>query len=103
MKNLRGGHSTLISIAQEISDSLLKKNKKVEISPGFIEAGIKAKTRSVTIFVEQSNVIKLNIVAINSKQSVRIYNSNLKEIKSILKDLGLVFRERELTNMCLTK
>ena len=101
MKIFRGTHTTLIPLAKEIVESLYRKNKNLEVSPSYIEAGIKAKTRNVTINLENNKVIRLQVISPNSKQVLRLYNSNLKEVKKCLDDMGIINKERELSTKFL--
>lgn len=96
MKNLRGNHTTLTPLSRQIVLKLKKAYPRLEISPGFIESGIKAKTRSVYLTLEKNNVILATIISTSSKQHLRIYNSNILEIKGVLSSFNLTIRDKTL-------
>jgi hypothetical protein len=88
MKNLRGNHTTLIPLAQEVCDLLSKKVKSIEFSPGFItRKNVKIKQVSIILENEISSVL-MNVLMKGSKQFVRIYNVNILEIEKVLKDFS---------------
>ncbi len=86
MKNLRGNHTSLIPLAQEIVDLLSKNIKKIEISPGFItRKNVKIKEVAIVLQIENGSILA-NILMKGSKQFVRFYNTNILEIEKVLKD-----------------
>ena len=84
MKNLRGSHTSFTPLSQEIFE-ILTKDKKIRISPGFItRKNVQAKQVSVKLKDETTSIL-CEVLMKGSKQSLRIYNTNIKEIKKLLK------------------
>jgi hypothetical protein len=91
MKNLRGNHTTLIPLAEEIVKILSKNFKDLEFAPGFITRK-NVKIKQVSVFLEDEiTSVLMTILMKGSKQFVRIYAGGppsaalLSEIKKILK------------------
>lgn len=93
MKNLRGNHTSLTPLSRKIVQALQKVSQNLEISPGFIKAGIKAKTRNVTFKKEKSDVIDMTVVSLSSKQTLRVYNTEIPQLQNTLRELGIKFKE----------
>ncbi len=71
---VRGDHTSLIDLAEEILYILKKKDKDFSYSPGIIiRKNIKIKEVSIKI-VEDTGSLQITFLMRNSKQIVRIYN-----------------------------
>jgi hypothetical protein len=93
MKKLKGTHTSLTPLAEEIFEILTKKSfdKSIQISPGLItRKNIKVKQVSIKLKEDSENlnagVILCEVLMKGSKQYLRIYNSNILEIKKLLKN-----------------
>lgn len=80
--NERGSHTSIIEGAKDI----LKEFKKVGVfvSPGIIEANVKAKGKSVKLKKINNETFEMVIVVNNSKQTFKVYSENQKEIINLI-------------------
>lgn len=80
--NERGTHTTTIEGAKDV----LKAFKKigVMVSPGVIEANVKAKGKSVKLKKLNNETFEMVIVVNSSKQTFKVYGGNQKEIIEII-------------------
>ncbi|MCX6756827.1 MAG: hypothetical protein NTW35_01560 [Candidatus Nomurabacteria bacterium] len=80
--NERGSHTTVIEGAKTI----LKEFKKYSIlvSPGIIEANVKAKGKSVKLKKMNNETFEMVIVVNSSKQTFKVYGENQKEIINLI-------------------
>ncbi|MEI6810700.1 MAG: hypothetical protein WCK60_01465 [Candidatus Nomurabacteria bacterium] len=80
--NERGSHTTVIEGAKDI----LKEFKKagVFISPGVIEANVKAKGKSVKLKKMNNETFEMVIVVNSSKQTFKVYGENQQEIINLI-------------------
>jgi hypothetical protein len=100
MKKLRGNHTTLIPLAEEITKIISKNFKKIEFSPGFIiRKNIKIKQVSVILENEISSIL-MTILMKGAKQYVRIYNG---EIEKIFENLKEFTKEKQINLKIKTK
>lgn len=89
-KKLKGSHTSFTPLAQEVFDILVKNKSQIKISPGFItRKNISISQVSIKLKEDEENlnagVIFCEVLMKGSKQSLRIYNSNILEIRKILK------------------
>lgn len=85
--NERGSHTTVIEGAK----SILKEFKKAEVlvSPGVIEANVKAKGKSVKLKKMNNETFEMVIVVNSSKQTFKVYGENQKEIIKLINSFKL--------------
>ncbi len=83
--NERGSHTTVI----EGSKDILKMFKKagVFVSPGVIEANVKARGKSVKLKRINSETFEMVVVVNSSKQTFKVYGENQQEIIGIINGL----------------
>lgn len=82
MKKLRGTHTTLTPLSEEIYNILNK--QKIRISPGLIiRKDIKVKQVSIKL-KEENGTVLTEVLMKSSKQFLRIYDSSIPEIKNLL-------------------
>lgn len=76
--NERGAHTTVIEGVKDF----LKAFKKIGvfISPGVIEANVKARGKSVKLKKINNEVFEMVIVVNSSKQTFKVYGGNQEEI-----------------------
>ncbi len=85
MKNLRGNHTSLTPLSEDISKILQKHDKGIRISPGLItQKNISVKQVSIKL-KDESTSIAAEVLMKGSKQYLRIYGATLSELKNILK------------------
>ncbi len=84
---IRGGHSSIIPMAEKMVKAAEKMSAVVGIAPGFIDS--RAKSRKPRI---EYKIIPIGLEAIvlgnSSKQSLMIYTSNPQKVKSELEKLA---------------
>lgn len=80
--NERGSHTTTIEGAKEI----LKAFKKVGVlvSPGVIEANVKARGKSVKLKKLNNETFEMVIVVNSSKQTFKVYGNNQETIANLV-------------------
>ncbi len=83
--NERGSHTTVIEGSRDIL-KLLKK-AGVEVSPGVIEANVKAKGRSVKLKKLNNETFEMVVVVNSSKQTFKVYGKEQEGITSIIQSL----------------
>ena len=83
--NERGSHTTVIEGSRDIL-KLLKK-AGVEVSPGVIEANVKAKGRSVKLKKLNNETFEMVVVVNSSKQTFKVYVKEQEGITSIIQSL----------------
>lgn len=83
--NERGSHTTVIEGAKDI----LKLLKKIhaEVSPGIIEAGVKAKGKSVKLKKLNNETFEMVVTVNSSKQTFKIYGSDQDQITQDIESL----------------
>jgi hypothetical protein len=83
--NERGTHTTVI----EGSKDILKMLKKIQayVSPGIIEANVKARGKSVKLKKLNDETFEMVVVVNSSKQTFKIYGDNQAEIIKIIDTL----------------
>jgi hypothetical protein len=83
---IRGGHSSIIPMAEKLVKEAEKLEAVVGIAPGFIDS--RAKSRKPRI---EFKIIPIGLEAIvlgnNSKQSILIYSSSPEETKTALESI----------------
>jgi len=83
MKKLRGTHTTLTPISEEVYRLLSA--KKIRISPGLIiRKNIKVTQMSIKLKDDTTSIV-CEVLMKGSKQYLRIYDSTIPEIKKLLK------------------
>jgi len=80
--NERGTHTSTIEGAKEI----LKKFKKIGVlvSPGVIEANVKARGKSVKLKKLNNETFEMVVVVKSSKQTFKVYGSKQEEIITLI-------------------
>lgn len=83
--NERGSHTTVI----EGSKDILKMFKKagVFVSPGVIEANVKARGKSVKLKKINSETFEMVVVVNSSKQTFKVYGENQQVIVELINGL----------------
>ncbi len=83
--NERGTHTTTIEGAKDI----LKILKKIQayVSPGVIEANVKARGKSVKLKKLNNETFEMVVVVNSSKQTFKVYGSNQQEIIDAINEL----------------
>lgn len=87
MKKLKGSHTSLTPLSQDIFDILTRSNPehKIQISPGYItQKNIKVKQVSIKLKDETTSVL-CEVLMKGSKQSLRIYGATVPEVSKLLK------------------
>lgn len=80
--NERGSHTTVIEGAKTILKEF--KKSKILISPGIIEANVKAKGKSVKLKKMNNETFEMVIVVNSSKQTFKVYGENQQEIIKLI-------------------
>lgn len=80
--NERGSHTTVIEGSKDIL-KLLKKSG-VEVSPGVIEANVKAKGKSVKLKKLNNETFEMVVVVNSSKQTFKVYGADQERITSVI-------------------
>jgi hypothetical protein len=89
MQRLRGNHTSLISLAEEVLYFMSKKDKIFTYSPGIIiRKNVNAKEVSIKI-VQESGCLLLTFLMKHSKQLVRIYDLNKVDCLKLLQEFTL--------------
>ena len=83
--NERGSHTTFIEGAKDILKLLNKAG--VEVSPGVIEANVKARGKSVKLKKLNSETLEMVVVVNSSKQTFKVYGKDQESITSAVKNL----------------
>lgn len=76
--NERGTHTTTIEGARDILKAF--KKDRILVSPGIIEANVKARGKSVKLKKLNNEVFEMVVVCNSSKQTFKVYGENQKHI-----------------------
>lgn len=93
--NQRGTHTSVIEGARNVLKIL--KNCQATISPGVIEANVKARGKSVKLKKINNETFEMVIVVNSSKQTFKVYGVNQKDI-----DQGIAALKSENWNVQTT-
>lgn len=80
--NERGKHTTIIEGSKEILKEL--KRNGVEVSPGVIEANVRAKGRSVKLKKLNNETFEMVIVVNSSKQTFKVYCGDQEKVVRVV-------------------
>lgn len=80
--NERGSHTTTIEGAKDILKAFRKIG--VLVSPGVIEANVRAKGKSVKLKKLNNETFEMVVVVNNSKQTFKVYGDNQMEIIKLI-------------------
>ena len=80
--NERGSHTTVIEGAKDILKELKKAG--VFVSPGVIEANVKARGKSVKLKKLHNETFEMIVVVNSSKQTFKVYGENQQEIINLI-------------------
>lgn len=83
--NERGSHTTVIEGSKEILK--LFKKAGIEVSPGVIEANVRAKGKSVKLKKLNKETYEMVVVVNSSKQTFKVYGRNEWHVFAPLKGL----------------
>ncbi|OHA83796.1 MAG: hypothetical protein A2937_01855 [Candidatus Yonathbacteria bacterium RIFCSPLOWO2_01_FULL_47_33b] len=83
--NERGSHTTVIEGSRDILKLFNKAG--VQVSPGIIEANVKAKGRSVKLKKLNNETFEMVVVVKSSKQTFKVYGNDQKGITSVIQGL----------------
>lgn len=78
--NERGTHTSVIEGARDVVKIL--RGLGVTISPGVIQANVKAKGKSVKLKKVNNETFEMVIVVNSSKQTFKVYGANQKDINN---------------------
>ena len=81
--NERGNHTTVIEGAIEVLKEFKKKG--VQVSPGVIEANVKARSKSLKLKKLNNETFEMVIVVNSSKQTFKVYDGNQEEVIKLAK------------------
>lgn len=84
-RDVRGGHTTYIDLAQQVVSLVAKKFKEASFSPGIIIAGINAKTKKLALW-PQNDFVVTKVVMGHTKQEIRIFKVSPQELLKFLKN-----------------
>lgn len=83
--NERGSHTTVIGGSKDILKLFRKEG--IEISPGVIEANVKAKGKSVKLKKLNNETFEMVVVVNSSKQTFKVYGNNQEYITKVIQGL----------------
>ncbi len=83
--NERGSHTTVIEGSRDILKLLSKVG--VEVSPGVIEANVKAKGKSVKLKKLNNETFEMVVVVNSSKQTFKVYGAEQEKVTDVIQSL----------------